>query len=292
MPYSQLPDEFCDDPRILGVGPVAAWLHTCAWNYCGRLLTDGFVPAPQVRRLADVDDVTPLVTRLVTAGLWREQDGGYYLPDFLAHNRTAVQVRAEREQNRQRQQRFRTAHLGATTMEGSNAVSNALVTPTGKRVTNAAPSHPTHDSSSPYGEEAPAAPDAPTPAVRKPRQARDTISPPTTRAVQFANQHLHMRCDEAQREAINEVVPDTPEDAHHWEDCLKEWRVRYPHNKGLAGPLDWFRDGIPPRGHPMAARGGTSPPNTPMGRLQTVMDWEEGRNGALAPAEARKALTG
>lgn len=43
-----------------------------------------------------------------------------------------------------------------------------------------------------------------------------------------------------------------------------------------------------------AARNGRSrdAPPTALSRMKAVMDWEDGRNGALAPAAARKALTG
>jgi hypothetical protein len=43
-------------------------------------------------------DGTDLVARLLKAGLWEEQEGGYLLTDFLPANRSRAQVEADRAQ--------------------------------------------------------------------------------------------------------------------------------------------------------------------------------------------------
>lgn len=102
MPWLKLSDDHADDPRILAAGPLAAWLHTCGLVYCARHLTDGHIPAGQVRRLADVDNAGELVEVLVRLRLWQKAAGGYFIPDFCGRhgNNTRAEVEAYRAQKR------------------------------------------------------------------------------------------------------------------------------------------------------------------------------------------------
>lgn len=134
MAWVKLDDQFPDHPKVVQAGPLAAWLYVCGLAYCARYLTDGFIPAAQVRKLADVDDVTPLVTALVAVGLWRECEGGYEVHDYLDYNPPAAKVRAERAANAKRQAKFRDrmrnsedeASPSDVTNDGSNGVSNGV----------------------------------------------------------------------------------------------------------------------------------------------------------------------
>jgi hypothetical protein len=72
--------------------------------YCARLLTDGFVPRAQVRKLADLDDAQAQAKQLVNAGLWEAVDGGYQIHDYLDYNPSRDDVLRRREYDRQRQQ--------------------------------------------------------------------------------------------------------------------------------------------------------------------------------------------
>lgn len=94
MPWVKLDDDFSDHRKIMAVGPLAAWMHVCALCYCARLLTDGFIPAAQVRKLADVDDATSLAALLVREGLWQSAEGGYRIHDYLEYNPSREQVEA------------------------------------------------------------------------------------------------------------------------------------------------------------------------------------------------------
>lgn len=107
MPWVRLDDQFTDHPKIAEVGPLASWLYVCGLCYSARMLTDGFIPRGQVRKLADVDDVAPLVTALVISGLWEECDGGYRIHDYHDYNPTAEKVKEQRKVNATRQARFR-----------------------------------------------------------------------------------------------------------------------------------------------------------------------------------------
>lgn len=97
MAWVKLDDQFADHPKIIKAGPLAGWLYICGLTYCGRYLTDGYIPRGQVRKLADVDDATALADRLVAVGLWEEIEDGYVVHDYLEYNPTAEEVLATRE---------------------------------------------------------------------------------------------------------------------------------------------------------------------------------------------------
>src|SRR5690242_4591704 len=96
MPWVRLDDGYPEHPKVDRVGPLAAWLNVCAWAYCARNLTDGFVPAERVSRLAAVQKPLELAKRLVEANLWEQVDGGFTVHDYLAYNPSREQVLKER----------------------------------------------------------------------------------------------------------------------------------------------------------------------------------------------------
>lgn len=102
MAWLKLDDAFTDHPKIMAAGPMAGWLHVCALTYCSRLLTDGFIPAGQVRKLADIDNAGELVQRLIDAGLWDTCDGGYQIHDYLDFNPSRADTLKRREYDRNR----------------------------------------------------------------------------------------------------------------------------------------------------------------------------------------------
>lgn len=97
MTWLKLDDAFADHPKVMAAGPLASWLHVCGLLYCSRLLTDGFIPAGQVRKLADVDDAIGLAEQLVAVGLWDVADGGYQVHDYLDFNPTREEALQRRE---------------------------------------------------------------------------------------------------------------------------------------------------------------------------------------------------
>jgi hypothetical protein len=90
-PYAGLPDEFHDDPRILEAGLAAAGLYACCTTYCGRHLTDGFVPRKAVARMLEDGDAAPL-DALLRVKLLRLDGNRYEVVDYLKVNRTREQV--------------------------------------------------------------------------------------------------------------------------------------------------------------------------------------------------------
>lgn len=133
MAWVRISDDFYDHPKFDTAGSlgIALWVAGLAW--CNRNLTDGFIPRKAALRLLDFedadeavrnavtnavsnaprnDDVTPSVARfvadrLVEAGLWEVEDGGYRVHDYLDYQKSAAQITAERDKNAARQQAFR-----------------------------------------------------------------------------------------------------------------------------------------------------------------------------------------
>jgi len=107
MSWIKLDDQFADHPKVIAAGPLAAWLYVCGLTYCGRYLTDGWIPEGQVRKLADLDDAAEQAQRLVDVGLWERVDDGYIVHDYLEYNPTGAKVKSERAANARRQAEWR-----------------------------------------------------------------------------------------------------------------------------------------------------------------------------------------
>jgi hypothetical protein len=97
MPWVRIDDQFADHPKIVAAGPLASWLYICGLTYASRLLTDGFIPAGQVRKLADVSNAQKLADSLVRVGLWDVAEGGYAIHDYLEYNPSRTKTLATRE---------------------------------------------------------------------------------------------------------------------------------------------------------------------------------------------------
>lgn len=121
MTWVRMDDHYPSHPKVLEVGPLAAWLNVCAWGYTARYSTDGFIPERQVPLLADVPSPLELAGRLVEVGLWERVNGGYAVHDYLDYNPSAKEVKARRLAGAKRQAEWRASH-GA-----SNGVTDASV---------------------------------------------------------------------------------------------------------------------------------------------------------------------
>lgn len=97
MAWAKIDDQFADHPKVIAAGPLAGWLYVCGLTYCARLLTDGFIPTGQVRKLADLDRAMDLAHTLVEVGLWEEVGGGFLVHDYLEYNPARERVLATRE---------------------------------------------------------------------------------------------------------------------------------------------------------------------------------------------------
>src|SRR5260221_4113266 len=101
MTWLKLDDNFFGDPKVVEAGRDARDLFLAGLTYCSRHLTDGRIPAGALARIAadaEVVDECALAERLVSVGLWRQEDPEYNVPKFLQYNPFAEQIQAERRE--------------------------------------------------------------------------------------------------------------------------------------------------------------------------------------------------
>jgi hypothetical protein len=122
--WVKLENSMPEHPKVLAAGPLAAWLHVCGLAYCDRNLTDGFISDRVLPRLADISKPKACANALVTAGLWREVEGGYAIHDYLTHQRSKAQVEAEKQAAVERARRYRERHRNGVTEASRHAVSH------------------------------------------------------------------------------------------------------------------------------------------------------------------------
>jgi len=101
MPWGRIDDGFYDHPKLNDLGRYrlpCVGLYTLALSWSNRYLTDGHIPADQVKRLGG----TPrLAEMLVRSGLWDRVADGYRVHDFLDFNDSAATVRKRRSEMRE-----------------------------------------------------------------------------------------------------------------------------------------------------------------------------------------------
>ena len=95
MPWIRFEDNFPEHPKVLEVGPRAAWLHVRAIAYCARQLTDGLLTPAAAKA---VGATTILSDRLVKARLWDRHGEGFRIHDYLEYQPSRATVEALRKQ--------------------------------------------------------------------------------------------------------------------------------------------------------------------------------------------------
>lgn len=128
MTWIKIDDSFPDHPKIIGLSNEAFRTHIHGLCYCGRFLTDGFIPSAALSKIGSLE----AVKELVEAGLWSDEGktGGYLIYGYLDHQTSKKQVEEKRESMRERQKRYR-----ERTKE-DNGVTNDLVTEPEYRIQN------------------------------------------------------------------------------------------------------------------------------------------------------------
>jgi hypothetical protein len=84
MTWIKLDDAFDQHPKLLEVGPVAAWTFVRSLCYSNRNLTDGVITRAVARELAGSGRKGQrLVKALVVARLWEVRGSAYRIHDYL-----------------------------------------------------------------------------------------------------------------------------------------------------------------------------------------------------------------
>jgi hypothetical protein len=112
--YFRLDLYFFENPKVIDLSHAATVLYIASIAYANRRETDGFVAAPVLRRLIELDpgdeypmSVDDLAHELVKAGLWEVVEGGFQIHDFLEHNDSSQDREDRREAERDRKRRER-----------------------------------------------------------------------------------------------------------------------------------------------------------------------------------------
>jgi hypothetical protein len=90
MTWVKLDDGFYDNPKVEAAGLAAAGLYAKSLAYCGRHLTDGYVPWTFVRAKG-------AAAKLVKVGLWTENGSGWVIDDYTEFNFTRDKVLEKRK---------------------------------------------------------------------------------------------------------------------------------------------------------------------------------------------------
>jgi len=109
VPWFKVDDSFYDHPKFLDVPNAAVGLWTKAGAWCGKHLTDGVIPATQVKRFKGTN---AQVNALISAGIWiedRSESGSkvYRFHDWNGWQPTREQKLKEREEQAERQRKSR-----------------------------------------------------------------------------------------------------------------------------------------------------------------------------------------
>jgi hypothetical protein len=106
MTSTKLHDDFTDEPDFLQVSRDARLLHIEAIVYCNRMLTDGKISAPALRRITDSVDISASLNELIKAGLWHGTDDGQRQLDWTDQEK-AENIIARRDERAAVQKRYR-----------------------------------------------------------------------------------------------------------------------------------------------------------------------------------------
>jgi hypothetical protein len=109
-PFAMIEYELRTNPKVMVTGPAGVGLYVLGILWSAEHLTDGWIPEDEALRLVAVESgpsMTELIERLVQAGLWEHDDGGYRVHDYTEHQTPKSTVLAKRVKSRDRQRRKR-----------------------------------------------------------------------------------------------------------------------------------------------------------------------------------------
>lgn len=129
MTWYKVDDKWPLHPKFLTLSndAVACWHRGLA--YCSLYLTDGHLPRPVEPTLCGGEP--DAIDELVEAGLWVEGEDGWWVANYLEHQRSRAEIEAERDKNRTRKRKSRgeSRRDSGRTDKGSHGGSHAGVTP-------------------------------------------------------------------------------------------------------------------------------------------------------------------
>ncbi len=260
--WVKLDDQFSDHPKVIEAGPLASWLYVCGLTYAARYLTDGYIPAGQVRKLADVDNAAELAAKLVDVGLWESIDGGYLIHDYLEYNPNREDVMATREARaeagarggRRKAAASKTPSKSASKTPANcqaNAIAKSKQKSTPSPSPSPSPSSAQFDSDREGEEESRVSTPAKAPPIPEPwpdEPAGKVMA--ADHPIYVYHEVTNRYPSKAQANAMTEQVNDI----ELWRECVKAWALRGYNTGNVAGMLDWYNKGGEPGNGKQPAR--------------------------------------
>lgn len=116
--YVRLAIDFFDHPKVLAAGRDAWGLYLVALAWARQVGTDGVIHSNALPLVAfkaglQIDDAQRASDRLVETRLWERRPDGWEIHDYAKHQLTTDEIGKIREQNRERQARFRSRQSNA-----------------------------------------------------------------------------------------------------------------------------------------------------------------------------------
>ena len=127
MTWIRIDDNFPDHPKIIGLSNHAFRTHIQGLCYCGRFLTDGFIPFAAINSMITEPENKP-TDELESAGLWIRDNKGFHILNYQEYQSTKAEVEVIKARNRERTQKWREKHKGDNNVTSNQQKSNSKVT--------------------------------------------------------------------------------------------------------------------------------------------------------------------
>jgi hypothetical protein len=127
MTWIRIDDNFPDHPKIIGLSNLAFRTHIQGLCYCGRFLTDGFIPFAAINSMITEPENKP-TDELESAGLWVRDDKGFHILNYQEYQSTKAEVEVIKARNRERTQKWREKNKGNADVTRNQQNSNSNVT--------------------------------------------------------------------------------------------------------------------------------------------------------------------
>lgn len=127
MTWIRIDDNFPDHPKIIGLSNHAFRTHIQGLCYCGRFLTDGFIPFAAINSMINEPENKP-TDELESAGLWVRDDKGFHILNYQEYQSTKAEVEVIKTRNRERTQKWREKNRGNADVTPLVQISNTDVT--------------------------------------------------------------------------------------------------------------------------------------------------------------------
>lgn len=240
MPWLRVDDAMWRNRKVMPVSPLAKCLWVWAMGYSADQLTDGRLTLVDMRQVATatgLDDWEGPVKELFASGLMEsDAECPYIIHDYLDYNPSREQVLKERAENARRQadwksgKRHEATPTDATADSITNSVSNKCPVPVPV---------PVPFITTPDGVDEPGAM-AVEPEATKPKPPKkDRVK--AGEAALYHWEKSHCRITDTQIEEINKSVTDLTK----WKRVVDAWLLHGFSPKNVAGPLEWYRKGLP-----------------------------------------------